>query len=205
MLENLKLLTPLSFKRLYHKTNNRLSGLNINSFSKLHLGCGDNLIDGWANIDFNGWKGVIGHNLTKPLPVKDDSISFIFSEHFIEHITREEGLALLKDCYRVLKPGGVVRIVTPDLKAIFASYENYRQNDAWKELGWTTGCQMLNHCVRDWGHQFIYDRNELHLIMKEAGFSHVSDAPHRDSEFVELQNLEHRPFDNDLIVEAVKS
>jgi predicted SAM-dependent methyltransferase len=48
------------------------------------------------------------------LPFDNDSIDFIFSEHFFEHLFLDESLSLLRECYRILKPSGVIRTCVPD-------------------------------------------------------------------------------------------
>lgn len=188
-----------ALKKIYHKIGNR----NLKYSDKLHLGCGDNLLPGWSNVDFNGWKGVISHNLTKPLPVKENSVSFIFTEHFIEHIDRKEGVVFLSDCYRVLKPNGVLRLSTPNLKTLVNQYLGPYQ-ESYAPFGSTT-CQYLNTGVRAWGHQFIYDYEEMELALKEAGFQTIYETPWHQSQFPELTNLESRPNQGDLIIEAVKN
>lgn len=60
--------------------------------------------DGWA----------VGHDLRKPLPLPDNSVSRIITEDFVEHIRPEEIARLLVECHRVLKPGGHLRIACPD-------------------------------------------------------------------------------------------
>ena len=198
---------PIPVKLLYHRLNNKfILGLKLDSKStKLHLGCGDNLLSGWSNIDFNGWRGVIEHNLTRPLPLNAEIVKFIFSEHLIEHITRDEALALTRDCYRVLVPGGVLRLSTPNLRTIVDGYLGGMKAE-WKDLDWQpqTPCQMLNGSVRLWGHQFIYDFEELKLLLHEAGFQKVERVDWRESSYDDLKGLENRPFQDDLIVEAVK-
>ena len=74
---------------------------------KIHLGCGTNYIDGWVNVDLDSVLADVHLDLRNPLPYADTSVDFIFNEHFIEHITRDEALGFLKECRRVLKPGGV--------------------------------------------------------------------------------------------------
>jgi len=81
----------------------------------LHIGCGEVYFDGWVNIDKDSEKADKKHDARKRLPYKDNSVDFIYNEHFIEHITVEEAVKILIDFYRVLKPEGVLRIATPDL------------------------------------------------------------------------------------------
>ena len=84
---------------------------------KLHLGCGQNAIPGWLNTDYYPRRQDILHlDATKPFPLPAESFDYVFSEHMIEHITYHDGLTMLKESRRVLKPGGRIRISTPDLK-----------------------------------------------------------------------------------------
>jgi predicted SAM-dependent methyltransferase len=81
---------------------------------KLNLGCGAHLREGWVNVDLGGAGGSVDWDLTKPIPLPDHSIRFIYSEHFIEHITRDEALRHFSDCRRLLSAEGVLRLSTPN-------------------------------------------------------------------------------------------
>lgn len=74
----------------------------------LNLGCGEVYLSGWINIDNRNddVKLDLRHDLSRGLPFDDNSVDFIFNEHFLEHLTPEQGVTLLKECYRVLKVGG---------------------------------------------------------------------------------------------------
>jgi predicted SAM-dependent methyltransferase len=172
---------------------------------KLHLGCGTHLLEGWANIDLDGPSGVIRHDLTRPLPMRADSADLVFCEHFIEHLTRAQGLALLQECRRVLKPGGTLRLSTPDLRKLIDEYLAGRTT-AWAQLGWQplTPCRMLNEGLRLWGHLFVYDRAELLGLLAEAGFREIEAKTWRESAHPALRGLESRPFVGELIYEARK-
>lgn len=172
---------------------------------RLHLGCGEHLIPGWANIDLIGFPGVVPWNLAQPLPVADGTVDRVFSEHFHEHITLAQGIALLAEIHRVLKTGGVVRISTPDMEKLITEYQA-RRVDEWLDVEWApeTPCQMLNEGVRLWGHEFIYDFDELALQLRRVGFRDVRRVSWRESEHDDLRGLEARPFHGELIVEAVK-
>jgi SAM-dependent methyltransferase len=116
---------------------------------RLHLGCGINTPDGWINLDgaWNAWlakhqivcrmlKGlhalpvslrdmrpdIIIHDVRKPLPFQDNSIHAIYASHLLEHLYLEEAKRLLKECFRILQPGGILRMVVPDLRAIILEY-----------------------------------------------------------------------------------
>src|SRR3989339_897550 len=67
---------------------------------------------GYLNVR---WPPVILHDCRKGIPLKDSSVDFIYTSHFFEHLYRYEVFALLKECYRVLKPSGKIRIVIPDI------------------------------------------------------------------------------------------
>ena len=83
---------------------------------KLNLGCGGNVLDGWINSDVNPISSDVIHlNVGNEFPFNDNEFDYIFSEHMIEHKPYEVGSSSLKECYRVLKPRGVVRVSTPDL------------------------------------------------------------------------------------------
>jgi predicted SAM-dependent methyltransferase len=179
---------------------------------KLHLGCGGNRFEGWVNIDadadLSGGTADIIWDLTKGIPLEDSSCSLIYSEHMLEHMKVEQGLNLLRECHRVLKPGGVVRVAMPSLDDLIKkSYEgNWRDQD-W--LSWPyyqtvqTRAEMLNISFRSWGHQWLYDGEELHRRIIEAGFANFKDVGWGQSETTELCNLETR-VDSRLICEAIR-
>lgn len=149
---------------------------------KLQIGGGYHTLDGWLNGDLIA--GDIYLNATKRFPFPDESVDFIFAEQFIEHGDFEEGLLCLRECYRVLKNGGNIRLSTPDLEALCSLYEDQNPdvdlNTAMerhrtqhnKKL--TTACHFLNDCFRLWDHSFIYDEKTLRIQMEKADFSNIS-------------------------------
>ena len=56
----------------------------------------------------------ISHDLTKGIPLPDNSIERIISDHFFEHVSKESVINIFKECYRILKPGGNMRVAVPD-------------------------------------------------------------------------------------------
>jgi predicted SAM-dependent methyltransferase len=80
---------------------------------KLNIGCGTDYKKGWLNIDNNSDDNIekldLNWDLREKLPFDDESVDFVFSEHFFEHLTPEEGKKTINDLMDLLKPGGVMR------------------------------------------------------------------------------------------------
>lgn len=176
----------------------------LRTFDRLHLGSGPRQIEGWANVDLEGEDNLLW-DLRDPLPLPDACISFVYSEHFIEHISRDDALRLLREARRVMKPGAVIRISTPDMRVLA---QNYLAGETVKmeHGGWfpETPCQMINEAMRKWGHTFLYDEPELRRLVGEAGFTKIERAAWSKSDHAELRGLETRPDFGDLIIEAVR-
>lgn len=174
---------------------------------KLHIGCGNIRLDGWVNVDLESEVADLKHDLREPFPYGDNSVDFIYSEHFIEHLTAQEGLKLLKEIYRVLKPCGVVRIATPNLNYTMFRYFFFWKRQSWfKKFGYEwikTKAEMINICFREWGHQYLYNHEELERRLREAGFTNIRRQKINKSSYPELQKRETRK-ESRLILEAVK-
>ncbi len=98
----------------------------------LNVGCGQRFHDAWTNIDLESTDpSVQQYDITKGLPFEDQHYDAVYHSHVLEHLDPADGDRLLEDCFRVLKPGGVLRIVIPNLEQIATLYlENHRQ--AWE-------------------------------------------------------------------------
>ena len=210
-----------SFSRIYKKINDILILTKfkrdmkklIPQFShpyKLHLGCGKVRLSKWINIDLDESSGGadIVWDLTRGIPLDDASCQLIYCEHLLEHFTVEEGLALLRECRRVLEAEGILRVAVPSLDVIIekCASGNWKDQEwlSWPEYGCIqTRAEMLNMAFRAWGHKWLYDREELHRRLLEAGFTRVKDVEWGGSEEVELRNRETRR-DSLLICEAQK-
>jgi len=171
---------------------------------KLHIGCARHHLDGWINADYKNPRDScdIDFDATKEFPYDNESIDYIFSEHMIEHVSYFEGCYMIKECYRVLKPGGKIRISTPDLKFLIELYnedktdlqKNYitishnkydygiRGFDNCKEcnekpvftsVSKPTDTFVINNFFRDWDHKFIYDEKTLQDVFESTGFSDI--------------------------------
>lgn len=139
------------------------------TMKKLNLGSGFCNLDGYENLD-----GVYGHTLPAHLKnYADNSVDEIFTEHFVEHLKWLEAIELVRECHRILKPESLLKISVPSLEILM---KKYAENDitywggAWKPA---TRCAMINEAMREWGHQYIYDRDELIRLLSLGGFIRI--------------------------------
>jgi predicted SAM-dependent methyltransferase len=117
----------------------------------LNLGCGNIFIGDkpWKNMDWAPLNSnVIKANLLDSLKFEDSSVDLIYSSHFIEHIPIEKLPKLLKEYHRVLKSGGILRIVLPDFENIAREYVD--NVDAGKhQKSFFNVIEMIDQCVRN--------------------------------------------------------
>lgn len=89
----------------------------------LNLGCGRRFHRDWKNLDFVSTEpSVQTHDLRLGLPFGDNEFDAVYHSHVLEHFTKLEGEKFINECYRVLKPNGVIRVVVPDLEQIARLY-----------------------------------------------------------------------------------
>jgi predicted SAM-dependent methyltransferase len=143
----------------------------------VNLGCGYRPMKGWVNVDrARGPDVQVVWNLTEGLPFPDSSCSAVFSEHFIEHISKEDAARFLRECCRVLKSGGVLRISTPDAELFLRSYAGDKEflahTSFTQEID--TPVDRVNYMMREYGqHLWSYDAELLTLMLKRAGFGKI--------------------------------
>ena len=102
----------------------------------LNLGCGSRYHPEWTNVDKRAsGPGVIVCDLRKGVPFPDNTFDAVYHSHFIEHLNRTEAGLLLKECFRVLKSDGIIRVAVPDLEVI-ASYYLKAIEKACDDEGW---------------------------------------------------------------------
>jgi len=92
----------------------------------LNLGCGNIYHTDWVNIDINSSiKDVIKYDIKKKLPFGDNCFDVVYCSHTLEHFEPGTGEMIIKEMHRVLKKGGIVRLLVPDLEAICLNYIKY--------------------------------------------------------------------------------
>lgn len=203
-----EVLKQILVRLLYHLHKWRYRFAKSRS-ARLHVGCGKNHLPGWINADIIPSAELIVF-LEKRLPLRGDCLDRIYCEHVLEHVSFETGVFFLREARRTLRVGGRIRIAVPDLEDLVAGYfhQDWRSRFDW--VNWpghefiTTRAQMINIGFRWWGHQHLYDREELERALSEAGFVDFQFLGHGQSAFDDLRGLESRA-DSTLIVEAAKS
>ena len=166
---------------------------------KLDIGGGWQLLAGWLNIDIETIPGVMRMDATRRFPFADETFQYVYCEHMIEHVPHEKGTYMLRECYRVMRRGGVIRVITPNLSAILGLYSPVLSAEQERYLQWfcqtftpdrpPSASSAINAMFRLWGHQFIYDEQTLADAMRTAGFNSVARYPISHSNHPELQNL----------------
>ena len=201
---------------------------------KLQLGAGANRLPGWLNSEgfvsssfthsLKNTGDYIFLDVCQPFPFQDNSVDYIFQEHVIEHLNYHQGQFMLQECFRILKPGGRIRIATPDLQIFLGLYGNHitpeqkcflREYVRFNSGVWSDDLThvrnneavfVINHNFRAWGHLFIYDYLTLAYALETAGFIGVERQLPQKSKNEHLCGLEFRKemvgiFDA-LVVEA---
>jgi len=153
-------------------------------------------------------------DVRKKLRFKDNSVDYIYNSHLLEHLFPDEGLHFLKECYRILKPGGLIRIVIPDLEGIARRYINGINNSGGSvestEEFVQVFCQKFSRKVprilRYYkvirGHHWLYDRISLSNYLTEIGYSSVRVCEFRKGKCSDIDISDSKP--NSLFMEAMK-
>jgi SAM-dependent methyltransferase len=171
---------------------------------RLHLGSGRSPKAGWVNIDLLGEPVDLAWNLERPLPFKTGSVDAVFHEHVLEHFTLRKGFALTLECYRVLKPSGLLRIGVPDAATYARAYVRGGGDPiASVRPGRPTPLLALQEVFYRHGHRTMYDFDTLALVCNAAGFETVELRLFGDSRLAPCPDSEHRRHAT-LYVEAVK-
>jgi len=150
---------------------------------RIDLGSGPVKRKGYIGIDLSP-NADIQWDLRKGLPFNDNIISVIRSDHFFEHLELREIIALLKECHRVLKPGGILDFSVPHINPYIDAYLrkdyefiNEKITDIPKgdeELYCTCFDRIMWLLHRNGEHKSMFDKESIIDKVKLAGFSNVS-------------------------------
>ena len=169
---------------------------------RLHLGAGAHDLPGWLNTDLVPRGEEVYLDSTRPYPFAEGTFCFVYHHHLIEHMPYPRGCRLLAECLRVLRPGGRVRIATPDLAFLLELHRSDKSEVQRRYVEWASRrftpyapqpheTFVTNNYVRDWGHHFIYDRAVLTDALSRAGFVDMRNWGLNESDEPVLRGLEH--------------
>jgi predicted SAM-dependent methyltransferase len=121
----------------------------------VNLGCGKAFHPAWVNVDFIATRPEVQpHDLREPLPFADQSCSVVYHSHVLEHFPRAYAPVFLRECWRILASGGLIRVVVPDLEMIARLYLRYLEAAAAGDVAaeerydWMT-LELMDQMVRE--------------------------------------------------------
>jgi predicted SAM-dependent methyltransferase len=185
--------------------------------NKLNIGSYKNMFYfGWINCDIldlkNFAEGQVYRfrqfDVKQGIPCQDNDVDIINHSHLLEHLDRIEGFQFLKECYRVLKPGGIIRISVPDGKKLIGDYvygriKDYRYINVGVEKA-EDDAEALYELLMS-NHKTIYDDVSLSGLLKKVGFKDITEetAFTSRSDVIRTQSINTFPMIS-LILEASK-
>jgi len=178
---------------------------------KINIGCGVSGVPGWVNLDNSptillsrlpllkrwlaipAWpRDVLRRDVRRGLPFPDDSVSYIYSSHTFEHFAFDESLALGKECFRVLKEGGILRVVVPDLALVVKEYlADPSDLASHRFLDRLSIRQSLRDIVHPGSHHSqMLDARSLTCLLRRAGFAEPEVSSFRQSAMPDIEAIE---------------
>lgn len=158
------------------------------------------VISAITGVEVGHWPQAVRYrNIKRGLGYAEGTVAVVYASHLVEHLYRDEALAFLREARTVLEPGGVCRIVVPDVAAIVRWYlENQREPAARKQQPSSDLLMGMMHLrsarargrgiagvVRRWTdlheHKWMYDQEGLIALMTEAGFAGAQPREFLDS------------------------
>lgn len=181
--------------------------LKKNKEPRLHIGCGSYPIEGWLNVDIGDYPRTYYLDAGRPYPFPDNSFNYIFSEHLFEHLSLQQGITMLEECYRILKIGGKKRMAMPDFDFLINLYLHPEKEIHQRYLSWCTPLFVpeikeyykneeyppiyaFNNFCHAWGHQFIHSFEELKTLATKIGFKKIKRGSIGKSETPVFQSIE---------------
>jgi len=177
--------------------------------ARLNLGSGRTPLAGWVNADLNPFSGAqLWIDLRDHWPVADGSVAAIYSRHCFEHFGEHDLRAILRQCARVLQPGGVLRIGVPSLEVAVRRYleRDFTFAD-WVKQDEPVAKQFVAYITDNGNHPVLLDFEYLERLLSAAGFRDVQRRAGGESGVLDRELLAPKDHAGDwetLYVEAVK-
>jgi len=157
-------------------------------------------------------------DIRKRFPFDDQSVDVIYAAHVWEHLAFSTAIQATQECYRVLKTGGVLRLVVPNLRDFVEEYLNSNEPDSAMTLNRKLHYRSFEECrsliysiylgFTDFHHhRFMYDPPQLISLLKRNGFTKVSERRFLESQIEEIIDLESEMRigrDKGFVIEALK-
>jgi predicted SAM-dependent methyltransferase len=191
-----QLALELQIARLHRASSRKARALRAPADGfRLNLASGHQPKPGWINVDLFAPAADLRLDLRRPLPFPDDSVAYIYAEHFFEHLDYpnvvesmgwnlegpgivSEALQFLRECHRVLVPGGVLDLVVPDVEGTINEYMARHpgpQTEAFWGPAWCdTALHRVNYVFRQGReHKYAYDDETLQRLVRSVGFTDI--------------------------------
>lgn len=151
---------------------------------KLHLGCGDKIIDGYVNVDIRPNNGVdLVDDISQLKSVNNSSVDLIYACHVLEHFGRNEYLMVLSRWFDLLKDGGKLRLAIPDFEKVVDYYN--KTKDLKKIMGFLYGGQTYEQNY----HYCTWDFSSISRDLKSIGFKEVYKYDWRETEHSNIDDF----------------
>lgn len=188
--------------------------LAANNVKRYHLGCGTIFLKNWLNIGLwdqleqgrlyanpNQVEGTVllNYDLRNGIPAEKGSLDAIYHSHMLEHISFKDGLVFLQGCFDALKPGGIHRILVPDLEAFSKAYitNDSMLLDKYKEYAladeadlYQTKAAIFMGMLHNHGHLCGYDWATLEWALKRVGFTRITRKLFQESDMEDIKQME---------------
>ncbi|MCK4348852.1 MAG: methyltransferase domain-containing protein [Thermoplasmatales archaeon] len=164
---------------------------------------------------------VMVRDVRKKLPFDDESVDFIYSSHLIEHLRKDEAEKVLRECFRVLKRDGLIRLIIPDLELMARNYlkeigeirnnkgkKNYLPSERFLDI-FGVGVErtktpfILKIFLSGSRHRWMYDSISLTALLESCGFVDAQKRSYKEGELPDSDLLDNRP-EHSLYLEARK-
>lgn len=183
---------------------------NKQEFNRYHLGCGTVFLKGWLNIGY--WSHLendglfdidgailLNHDLRFGIPAENSSLEAVYHSHLLEHLNYKDALNFIAEIYRVMKPGGLHRILVPDLEAFAKAYiekksillDKYQEHVLKDDIEiYQTPASIFMGMLHNHEHKWGWDWESLKWVLERQGFKNIKRTLFQESDFHDIEQME---------------